>query len=177
MFNINSALHTSMENLKRYKKQAIEAERILDSQFDPAMIPDLEASVRGRHIRSKEPALGKHPILRRKIRIRTEEDPKKVMAWAIAQRVREAREIQGLRQEDLARMSGIARPNIARIEQGRHVPTFSTLKNIADVLRLDMNRLTAQPEVTPEGRDEFAGMAESGIAEWGKALEEENIKN
>lgn len=166
-----------MENLKKYKKQAIEAEKILDGQFNPAIIPDLEAFVRRCHIRGKEPAAGKHSVPRKKICIRTEEDTKKVMAWAIAQRVREARETRGLRQEDLARMSGIARPNIVRIEQGRHVPTFATLKKIADALRLDMNRLTAEPEVTAEGRDEFAAVAESGIAEWGKALEEEDGKN
>ncbi len=176
MLNINSTLRASMENLEKYKKQAIEAERILDGQFNPAIIPDLEASARRCHSTGKKPARGKHSVLK-KIRIRTEEDPKKIMAWAIAQRVREARETHGLRQEDLARMSGIARPNIVRIEQGRHVPTFATLKKIADALRLDMNRLTAEPKVTPEDRDEFAGMAESGIEDWGKALEEEDGKN
>ena len=177
MLNVNSTLRASMKNLEKYKKQAVEAERILDGQFNPAIIPDLEASARRCHSTGKEPAAGKHIIPKKKIRIRMEEDPKKVMAWAIAQRVRKARETHGLRQEDLAKMSGIARPNIVRIEQGRHVPTFATLKKIADALRLDMNRLTAEPKVAPEDRDEFAGMAESGIAEWGKALEEEDGKN
>ncbi|MEK6672391.1 MAG: helix-turn-helix transcriptional regulator [Nitrospirota bacterium] len=73
-----------------------------------------------------------------KINIRTEADPKRIIAWAVAQRVREAREKQGLRQDDLARISGIARPNIVRLEQGRHIPTLTTLKKIADALGLDI---------------------------------------
>ncbi len=168
-----TTLRISMANLEKYKKQAVEAEKILDRQFDPAVMRRLEAFVTPRNTAATE---AKHSASK-KIHIRTEEDPKKVMAWAIAQRVREARETHGLRQEDLARMSGIARPNIVRIEQGRHVPTFATLKKIADALRLDMNRLTAEPKVTLEDRDEFAGMAESGIEDWGKALEEEDGKN
>lgn len=163
MLNIDSTLY------RRYEKQAIEAERVLDLQFDPAISDYLNASVSGRH--------DNQPILKKKITIRTEKDPKRVIAWAIAQRVREARERQGLRQEDLAKMTGIARPNIVRIEQGRHVPSLTTLRKIADALHLDISSLTARPEVTSETRMEFFEMAESGVAEWGKALEEEDRRD
>ena len=113
---------------------------------------------------------------RRKISIRTEEDPERIIVWAIAQRIRESRERQGLRQEDLAVKSGIARPNIVRLEQGRHMPTLSTLQKIARVLYLDMNSLMAQPEVTQKDRLELSEMAETDLAEWAKQVEEEDAK-
>jgi transcriptional regulator with XRE-family HTH domain len=165
----NSELHSIMSDLKRYEKQTEAAKKILDRQFAPSIIHHLGASVH------KRP----HKIIKmsKKITIRTEEEPKRVMAWAIAQRIREARETRGLRQEDLAKMSGIARPNIVRIERGRHVPTFSTLKKIADALHLDMNRLMAQPVVTPEDMEEFAGLAESGVTGWKKALGKEDQRS
>lgn len=169
MLNIDSTLHSSLKNLKMYEKQTIEAERVLDRQFDPAIIEYMKASVSGYR--------DKQPVLKKKISIRTEEDPKRVIAWAIAQRIREARERQGLRQEDLAKMTGIARPNIVRIEQGRHVPSLTTLRKIADAFHLDISSLTAQPEVTPEDRMKFFEMAESGIAEWGKTLKGEDKKD
>lgn len=173
MLNIDSALRATMENLKKYEKETIEAERVLDRQFHPAIIKYLEASMSGHHVRSWEITSKKLSVLKKKINIRTEEDPKRVIAWAIAQRVREAREMQGLRQADLAKMTGIARPNIVRIEQGYHVPSLTTLKKIADALRININSLTAQPEVTAEDRLEFTRMAESGMAEWRSQLEED----
>lgn len=169
MLNIDSTLHSSLKNIKMYEKQTIEAERVLDHQFDPAIIEYMKASVSGYQ--------DKQPVLKKKITIRREEEPKRVLAWAIAQRVREARERQGLRQEYLAKMTGIARPNIVRIEQGRHVPSLDTLRKIADALRLDISSLTARPEVAKEDRLEFAKMAESGIAGWGKSLEEEDKRD
>jgi len=169
----NSTLQSVTNNRKRYERQAVAVEKILDRQYDPSVIRFIEVSVNWQH----DVTIKKRPASSKKITVRTEEDPKRVMAWAIAHRIREAREAHGLRQEDLAKMSGIARPNIVRIEHGRHVPTFTTLKKIADALRLDMNLLTAQPEVTPEDMEEFAGLAESGIAGWKKALEEEDRKN
>lgn len=116
-------------------------------------------------------------IPRRRISIRTEEDPERIIAWAIAQRIREAREKQGLRQEDLAVKSGIARPNIVRLEQGRHIPTLSTLQKIAMALRLDMNNLMAEPVVTQKDKLEFTEIAETDLDEWVKRLEEEDAKD
>lgn len=46
------------------------------------------------------------------------------------------RKAKGLSQEDVANMTGIARPNIARTESGRNVPTIEVLTKLA--LALDM---------------------------------------
>jgi transcriptional regulator with XRE-family HTH domain len=113
----------------------------------------------------------------KKISILTKEAPKRIIAWAIAQRIKEARERQGLRQEDLAKKTGIARPNFVRIEQGRHIPTLTTLKKIADALGLDINSLMAQPAVTEEDRLEFKEMAEAGIDEWARQLKDVDDKD
>lgn len=117
------------------------------------------------------------PLKQRKIRIRREEDPKRIIAWAIAQRVREARERQGLTQEALAGKTGIARPNIVRLERGRHIPTLSTLQKIARALSLDINSLMVQPMVTKKDRLGFTEMAEIGLDEWTKQLEDEDVKD
>ncbi len=107
-------------------------------------------------------------------RIVVSEDPKRILAWAIAQRVREARE--GLRwtQEGLAEKAGIARPNIARLERGLHIPTLTTLEKVARALAIDMNVLTAAPEATEETKREFKTMVEEGFEEWGRELEMED---
>ncbi|MBI5193669.1 MAG: helix-turn-helix transcriptional regulator [Nitrospirae bacterium] len=162
MLNIDSMLYSSSKNLRRYKKQTKEAEQILYFQFGPGIIKYLLAAISGCHFATSI----KQHIPKKKISIRKEANPNRVIVWAIAQRIREAREQQELRQEDLAKMTGIARPNIVRLEQGHHVPSLTTLRKIADALHLDITLLTAQPEVTPEERHEFTGMAESSIAEW-----------
>lgn len=138
---------------------------ILDRQFAPEIIRRLESS-----------ASRKRGLIK-KTSIRTEEDPKRVMAWAIAQRVREARERRGLKQDDLAKMTGIARPNIARIEQGRHIPSLMTLKRIADALLTDLNSLTALPVAAAGDRAGLTAMAESGMEEWAKSLEQEDKRH
>ena len=110
----------------------------------------------------------------RKFRIRLEEEPDRVIAWAVAQRVREVRERQGLRQEDLAAKAGIARPNIARLEKGVHIPTLSTLQKVAVALNVDINALTASPAATSGDNRHFEGMSEAGLDEWGQTLERED---
>lgn len=110
------------------------------------------------------------------IRIRLEEDPERIIVWSIAQRVREARERQGLRQEDLAAKAGIARPNIARLEKGTHMPTLSTLQKVASALSIDMTVLTSAPAATVEDRQRFKEMAEAGTDGWRKTLDEEDAR-
>ena len=110
------------------------------------------------------------------IRIRLEEDPERIIAWSVAQRVREARERQGLRQEDLAAKAGIARPNIARLEKGVHIPTLSTLQKVAFALSIDMTALTSAPAATVEDMQRFKEMAEAGTDEWGKILDDEDAR-
>lgn len=112
----------------------------------------------------------------RKFGVRTKEEHRRVLAWLVGQRVRMERERQGLRQEDLAEKAGIKRPNIARLEKGKHLTSVSTLQKIAHALSIDMSRLMAIPTFSEEDILEFKEMAEEGIEEWGKTLEEEDSK-
>ena len=45
------------------------------------------------------------------------------------------REDKGLSQRDLARITGIKQPQIARIESGDYLPTLETLWKLADALK------------------------------------------
>ncbi|TMI73181.1 MAG: helix-turn-helix transcriptional regulator [Bacillati bacterium ANGP1] len=56
------------------------------------------------------------------------------MATYIGWRVRELRQRKGLTTYELAKRSGILRPNISRIESGRHVPSVETLDRLARAL-------------------------------------------
>ena len=49
-------------------------------------------------------------------------------------RLRQLRLDNGLTQAELARRTGIHRPNIARVEAGRHTPSLDTLARIADAI-------------------------------------------
>ena len=44
------------------------------------------------------------------------------------------RKEKGLSQEDIARLTGIARPNISRIENGKYDPTLEVLTRLASAL-------------------------------------------
>jgi DNA-binding XRE family transcriptional regulator len=57
-------------------------------------------------------------------------------ARRIGTRIRELREAARLSQAALAARSGIQRPNISRLEGGRHVPSLETLERIAQALRV-----------------------------------------
>ena len=107
--------------------------------------------------------------------IRSEEDPKRVIAWAVAQRVRTEGERRRLRQEDLAERADIKRPDIARLEKGRHMPSVATLQKIARALNLDMGDLIAMP-TPPSAEDmlELTKMAVEGLGEWDKQLQRED---
>lgn len=157
MLRINSSVRASRDRQKKYASRSRSAEDILEPQFG--------TSVRLRIFEAMK-ASGEPSITKRKVGIRLVEDPKRIIAWAIAQRIREAREKQGLTQEDLAVMVGIARPNIARLEKGIHTPTLSTLKKVANALRLDINIIMSEPEVNKEDRRYFKELAESGLDEW-----------
>jgi DNA-binding XRE family transcriptional regulator len=49
----------------------------------------------------------------------------------LGQRLRQLRKAAGLTQEELSRRTGIHRPNIARVERGRHMPSLETVAKIA----------------------------------------------
>ncbi len=60
---------------------------------------------------------------------------------AIIQKYIDCRKEQGITQEELARRSGVSRPNIARFESGRYNPSLEMLVKIAMALNmvLDFN--------------------------------------
>lgn len=53
---------------------------------------------------------------------------------ALGQRIRRLRVAAGMTQAELARRTGIHRPNIARVEAGRHTPSLETLGRLADAM-------------------------------------------
>ena len=61
----------------------------------------------------------------------------------IVNALRRARLRQGLTLEDLARMTGIAAPNLSRLEQGRVDARLSTITRVARALGLRMALLPA----------------------------------
>lgn len=99
-------------------------------------------------------------------------DSESVMAWAIGQRVRAAREGKNWRQEDLARESGIARANVARLENGRVMPKLPTLERAAKALGLRIDSLLQNPDAARDPENDF--LAEAGIGEWAEQLKAED---
>lgn len=114
------------------------------------------------------PAVQRHG----KRRIITRRSPKDELAWAIGQRVRAARERKDWRQEDLARESGLARANVARLETGSVVPKLPTLERVARALGLRTDDLLKAPAPVQDQEDAF--LAESGVGEWSERLEAED---
>lgn len=61
-------------------------------------------------------------------------------------RLRELRLAAGLTQAELARRTGIHRPNIARVEAGRHTPSLETLARIANAIGVSTTRVLVSRE-------------------------------
>jgi DNA-binding XRE family transcriptional regulator len=59
----------------------------------------------------------------------------------LGQRLRELRLAAGLTQAELARRTGIHRPNIARVEAGRHTPSLETLARLAQAIGVSTTRV------------------------------------
>lgn len=59
-------------------------------------------------------------------------------------RLRSLRVQAGLTQAELARRTGIHRPNIARVEAGRHTPSLETLARLAQAIGVPTTRVFAQ---------------------------------
>ncbi|MBX3248300.1 MAG: helix-turn-helix transcriptional regulator [Myxococcales bacterium] len=58
-------------------------------------------------------------------------------------RLRALRLEAGLTQAELARRTGIHRPNIARVEAGRHTPSLETLTRLATAIGVPATRVLA----------------------------------
>lgn len=146
--------------------------RLLDGFFPPALLgapadlADVARTVaQARRVRRR----GRVKVLRRP-------DGKRVRAYAIGQAVRELRHKAGLRQEDLAKKAGIARPNIARIERGAHEPSTRTLRRVAEALGVPLARLldVEDPVAAAADRGADRELDEAGLGDWLAALEEED---
>jgi putative transcriptional regulator len=61
----------------------------------------------------------------------------------LGQRLRALRLAAGLTQAELARRTGIHRPNIARVEAGRHTPSLETLARLAAAIGVSTTRVFA----------------------------------
>ncbi len=64
-------------------------------------------------------------------------------AKRIGARVRAAREREGLTVSELAMRAGMKRPNVSRLEHGRHEPSLDTLERIAKALDTPVAQLVA----------------------------------
>lgn len=71
---------------------------------------------------------------------RLEED----VAVRIGRRLRELRQEKRLTTYELARRSGIHRPNISRMESGKHIPTIDTLGRLASALGVPVATLVSE---------------------------------
>jgi len=61
----------------------------------------------------------------------------------IGKRVKAFREQRGLTQEQLAKMAKVKRPNISRLEAGKHAPGIIFIQRIADCLQVKISELIA----------------------------------
>ena len=59
----------------------------------------------------------------------------------IGKKIKELRKAKGLTQDQLARVARLLRPNLARIEAGKHRPTMDTLEKIAAALKVPLVEL------------------------------------
>jgi transcriptional regulator with XRE-family HTH domain len=72
------------------------------------------------------------------------------LAAIIGRNVRAARTAAGLTQGALSEKTGLAAPNISRLEAGTHLPSVATLKKVADTLQVPICSLLDPPaEVKP----------------------------
>lgn len=61
------------------------------------------------------------------------------------QNLRPLREAAGLKQSDLAEMSGVSQGHISKLEIGDESPTLKTLQKLADALGISIQDLVAAP--------------------------------
>ncbi len=59
----------------------------------------------------------------------------------IGNRVRALRKQRGLTQDQLAKMASVKRPNISRLEAGKHVPGIILIQRLADCLQVRISDL------------------------------------
>lgn len=80
---------------------------------------------------------------------------------ALGARIRALRIAAGLTQAELARRTGIHRPNIARVEAGRHTPSLETLSRLAAAIGIPTMRVLDLAQDTEGAVDALASESES----------------
>ena len=139
---------------------------ILDRAFNPQILQSLAQII----------SLSAARVAKRQGRIHIQTKPSKggTLAWSIGQKIRTARERKNLTQEDLAKLTGIARANIARFETGRHSPKIATVQRVARALDLTTEYLLKMPEYKLTGED--SDWLDAGIGQWSASLVREDRK-
>ena len=110
------------------------------------------------------------PVGRFTMRLRA--DRGAVLSRSIGIRIKAARRHRQLTQAELARRSGIARANIARLEAGVHSPTVPTLKRVAHALGVTFSRLVEEPSYSRTRED--GNWLDAGITDWSESLRRED---
>lgn len=87
---------------------------------------------------------------------RGERDPEAVELGA---RLRQARELNGLSQRELARRAGVTNSNVSLIEQGQISPSVSLLARLLEAIPLSLAQFFALDPHAPEGGIVRAGSA------------------
>ena len=81
---------------------------------------------------------------------------------SLATRISSLRNIKGISQRELARMTGIDNAEISRIEKGkRKKPGILILKNLSEVLNIDLRYLMKLSEYTQQEIDTFTKIEKS----------------
>jgi transcriptional regulator with XRE-family HTH domain len=63
----------------------------------------------------------------------------------IGERLRQLREERALRQEDLAELAGVGKNTVNRIEKNRTEPHMTTVRKLAEALKVDPRELVKDP--------------------------------
>lgn len=85
----------------------------------------------------------------------------------IISRLRVAREEAGMTQADVSRASGIAVPNLSKIESGRVDIRLSTLNRVLDALELEIQFVPRRISVSLDGVADRSQQGREGLAEVG----------
>lgn len=72
-----------------------------------------------------------------------QQEAKSDRARRIGERVRLARQGPGWTLDELAQRTGIQRPNLSRLEAGKHLPSLETLERVAEALGIRLAELVA----------------------------------
>jgi DNA-binding XRE family transcriptional regulator len=74
----------------------------------------------------------------------------------VGERFKKLRISAGVTQDDIAKKAGIARPNVSRLESGKHTPSLSTLQKLADALGVPLAQVIEHDAVNVD-QTESAG--------------------